>query len=254
MSSPPVRRRSKLNRRLYLWFYDRCSTDPEAFTINGVRVVIPRSADPVIRYLLARNRPYEAPEAQLIRAHVPPGSDVIELGGCLGVVSAIIRDRIGPNARHIVVEAVPELADICRVNAQGGAAPGVSCVIQAAIDYSGKKTVTFARGHNAHVEHIARPEESGIEIPTTTLSKLSTQISSGPFALVCDIEGHELALFEHEEGVLSRVSVLVLETHLDVYPKGQADLESLILRLDRVGLKKIEQIDQVYCFSRKSAN
>jgi FkbM family methyltransferase len=243
---------SRLNRRVYMWLRDRLVSDHEAFSPHGIPVRVPKTADPSIRYLLARGRPYEQPESELVRELIPKGTNVIELGGCLGIVSATIRQQIGAKARHIIVEARTELIPVCEANASREAEAGTTMVIQAAIDYSGSPFVEFALGHNIHVGHVAGPNQIGVRVPATTLSKVSEQIPSQSFALVCDIEGAELALVQHETQTLQRVSVLILETHPDIYANGTQDLDHLIANLDRIGLHRVAQKGQVYGFQRRA--
>ena len=242
----------QLRRRFYLWLRQVTGKSSEDFAPHGVPVHIPADADLAIRYLLAKGRPYEAPEAEMVTRYLAPGTHVIELGGCMGVVSALIRSRIGPAARHIVVEANPDLAKICGANATRAAAPGATDVVEAAVDYSGAATVTFARGHNAHVGHVARPGEDGFTVPAVTLSQLAARLPEGPFALVCDIEGGEIALFAAEAatGILERITLLVLETHPKVYPGGAADLAAMVARIEAAGLTEVSNSEQVICFRR----
>ena len=243
----------KLRRRFHLWLRKVLGKSDTVFAPHGVPVVIPADADLAIRYLLARGRPYEAPEAEMVRAYLPRGSNVIELGGCMGVVSALIRDQIGPEARHVVVEANPDLAKICARNARHIANTGATEVIEAAVDYSGAPSVTFARGYNAHVGHVARHGEDGFTVPTVTLSQLVTKMPEGPFALICDIEGGEIALFEAEDSLLSRISLMVLETHPKIYPNGADDLAALVARIERAGFESIAEAEQVICFRQRAS-
>jgi FkbM family methyltransferase len=240
-------------RRAYLALRAATGSLPRSFAPHGVPVVIPRDADVEIRYLLARGRPYEQAEAELIRSHLAPGSNVIELGGCMGVVSALVRHRIGPDAHHIVVEASPALAAICGPNATRGVAEGATEMVVAAVDYSGAETVTFSQGHNAHVGHVAGPGEGGVTVPAVTLSALAERLPAGPFALICDIEGAELALFAAERPLLECISLIVLETHPGVYPRGEADLATLIAGIEAAGFTLQRQIGQVVCFSAERA-
>ena len=87
-----------------------------SFAVHGVSVEVPRSVGIELRYNLMRER-YENDEAELIRKYVSRGCNVVELGGSLGIVSRVIRDTIGPGAVHIVVEANPDLVEICAQNA-----------------------------------------------------------------------------------------------------------------------------------------
>ena len=108
----------------------------EVFSPHGISIKIPKDADVAIRYLLARGRPYEAPEAAMVRKYLTFGMNVIELGGCYGIISALIRKQIGPDARHIIVEADPSLAKICACNANLKNTNKLADIVVAAVDYS----------------------------------------------------------------------------------------------------------------------
>ncbi len=242
----------RLRRKLYLWWRRLRGHDTEHFAPHGIRIHIPAHADTEIRYYLSKGGPYEEPEAQMVRQWVQHGQNVVELGGCFGVVSAIIRQAIGPGAMHIVVEADATLAAVCAQNAAIGAAPGRSVIVAAAVDYSGQPTVTFQGGHNAHVGKVSAGG-SGIAVPAITLRSLTDRLPPGPFALVCDIEGTETALFAAEGDLMPRISVLVLETHPHVYPAGMTDLATMVARITDSGLRKVAEVDQVMCFVRAVA-
>lgn len=239
-----------LRRTFYLWRRRLRGLDEETFAPHGIPVRVPRSADVHVRYLLARGRPYEAPEARMVRRHLAPGMHVVELGGCMGIVSATIRDRIGPEARHVVVEALPHLAEICRGNAARGAAPGATEVVVAAIDYSGAASVRFSTGGNAHEGHVGAGRGASVEVPTTTLARVAERIPEGPFALVCDVEGAEDTLVERERALLARISTLVLETHPRAYADGARTLERMLARIAACGLALVDAEERVYCFVR----
>ncbi|WP_323783962.1 FkbM family methyltransferase [Thalassovita sp.] len=239
-----------LHRKVYLWLLALRGQSSEKFHVHGVDVFVPKSVDFNLRYLFHRGRPYEEAEATLIRKYLSPGTPVIELGGCLGVISAVIRNQIGPEPKHIVVEAIPELAEIAKINAQAGGGSVQSQLIQAAIDYSGGDTVTFALGKNPHVGHIASETETGVTVPATTLAKIREQMPEGPFALVCDIEGAEIALIDTESETMQDIDTFILEVHPKVYPDGERTVDSLIEKIGTFGLKQQQRIDNVICFVR----
>lgn len=240
----------KIRRQIILFLMKVFGKDTENFAPHGVPVHIPSDADLAIRHLLARGRPYEEPEASFISRYLSEGSNVIELGGCFGIVSALIRHKIGSESRLIVVEAHPELAVICEANATRNAKDADTEVIQAAVDYSGQPSITFASGQNAHVGHVAQEGEAGFTVPTIKLAALAERFSDGQFVLVCDIEGAEIALVENEADTLARVSLLVLETHPALYPQGAADLDAMCASLEGLGLHQVEKIEDVLCFRR----
>lgn len=242
----------KRERRLaLLWVYEAFGTSTEVFFPHGVEVRVPKSSDLSMRYNLVRKRPYEVGEARLIQQYLKPGTHVIELGGCVGVISALIRKTIGPDAHHTVVEADPDLAQVCGANAARQAAPGAATLVNAAIAYSGETTIRFAAGHNAHVGHIAQPGEAGRDVPTVRLAGLMGNLpTDGDAALICDIEGAELDLCAVDKALLPRFSLIILETHPGVYAGGEADLRVLEANLAEAGFEQIDQHEQVVCYRR----
>jgi FkbM family methyltransferase len=172
----------------------------------------------------------------------------------VGVISALIRHVIGPDAHHVVVEADPDLAQVCGANAAREARPGAMTLVNAAVDYSGAQTVRFAAGHNAHVGHIAEDGEDGRDVPTTTLAALMPHLpQDGEAALVCDIEGAELALCATDAAHLARFDLVILETHPNVYPAGVSDLNQIRQQMDNAGFEVIDEYEQVIGFRRRAA-
>ena len=235
-------------RRLYLAVQRWLGNEKLTFAPHGIDVSVPRAADLKIRYDLARGRSYEGSEAEMITAHLPKSMPVIELGGCLGIISALIRRQIGPTAPHIVVEANATLAEFCRPNAMIGAAEGASQIVVAAVDYSGATSVSFSTGRMAHSGRVS--DGGNISVPTTTLTNLAASLPEGPFALICDIEGAEVPMILHEAVLLSRVSVFVLETHPKLYSKGKRDMEDLVAAVTKTGLRQVARVKNVYAFVR----
>lgn len=239
----------------YLWIFIRSIlvSNGDVFSPHGVPIQLPKNTDLSIRYFLARGRPYEAPEARMVQKYIVKGANVIELGGCYGVISALIRQKIGPDANHIIVEANPTLAAVCAVNANASTTINKAEVVVAAVDYSREKEVTFAAGTNAHVGHVALEGESGFTVPTTTLSAQAEKLHGDEYVLVCDVEGAELDLFENESISLSRVKILILETHPKIYPKKEFDLQRLQQNIEKIGLIEIERSESVICFASNTA-
>ncbi|WGH77439.1 class I SAM-dependent methyltransferase [Jannaschia ovalis] len=239
---------ARLRRAGYVWAHARLTGNRGTYRPHGIAIRADTRADLALRYLLARGRPYEAPEARLIGAHLAPGTDVIELGGCIGVVSATIRDRIGPDARHILVEANPDIAPLALENATGPR-PDRTDLVVAAVDYSGASHVRFARGHNQHVGHVARADEDGFSSPAVTLATLAARLP-GRFALVCDIEGLEREMIAREAETLARCDLIVLEVHPGVFPQGETDVAEIEAQLAAIGLHRLAREQDVIAFAR----
>ncbi|WP_412079773.1 FkbM family methyltransferase [Thalassobacter stenotrophicus] len=158
------------------------------------------------------------PRRVFVKKYLARGMNVVELGGSIGVISSTIRSRIGRWAYHLVVEADPLLAGVCEHNASLNAAPDRCCVFQAAIDYSGASTVTFACGHNAHTGRLTTRDEQGLTVPAISLSEVAAALPPGPFALVCDIEGAEAEMIASKKSVFSAISTIVVGGHPVILP------------------------------------
>jgi FkbM family methyltransferase len=243
----------QFKRRQYLKLRRKLGHSNEDFAPHGVPIHIPEGSDLAIAYLLAKGRPYEAEEAGMVRDFLRPGMNVIELGGCFGVVSALIRRTIGPDACHIIVEANPALIPILSRNAVQNSDPSRTEIINAAVDYSGSQSVSFSIGQNSHMSRVGEGSKRTVTVPALRLSEIADRIAGKPYALVCDIEGAELALIESEAGALSRVDLLILETHPKSYPKNHADSDRILTLLESVGFRSVRKERDVVCLRRERA-
>ncbi len=82
------------------------------------------------------------------------------------------------------------------------------------------------------------------------LSDLAQRMPRDGFALICDIEGAELAMVREDQAALETVSTLILETHPRIFPGGEQDLADLLKRIEAVGLREVRHVNDVFCFSR----
>jgi FkbM family methyltransferase len=181
---------------------------------------------------------YESAEYRFVQRYLPADCDVIELGGSLGAISCTIRRRIAADRRQFVVEADPRLAIVLRRNlAINDCARGVE-VIEAAISYGGGDTVQFALGERSDSGRIAA-DAGGlptIEVPAVTLAQLIDRHDLIDFALVCDIEGVEWRIVEHDLEALAKARVIVMETHGIPEHGSHDDLIAAILATGRFTL------------------
>ena len=242
-----------LKRHIWMMIRRIFISNDEFFSPHGVSIKVPKDGDPAIRYLLARGRPYEAPEAEMVRKYLSLGMNVIELGGCYGIISALIRQQIGPHATHIIVEADPSLAKICATNANLDNTINLADIVVAALDYSGAKKITFMPGENVHGGRVAADGEPGFDVLTTTLSEQVLKLPQKDYTLVCDIEGAELDLFQNEQKAVSEAYLLILETHPKIYPRKKIDYQKIKKNIENAGLVEIEKSGEVVCFASKTA-
>lgn len=223
----------------------------DRYAYHGCEVIVPERAGLGVRNSLLRER-YEDDESAMIIRHLPADIPVIELGGSLGVVSALVRSRIGPSACHVIVEANPDLVDICAANAGRGASADATNIVNAAIFYD----APFARFrlspdiHSSALDH-GRGRGRVVEVPSVTLASLYEQLGSpGEFSLVSDIEGAEYAVFEREAETLARVTTAIIEVHPEAFERQGGSLVAFKARCLDLGLFLEETRADVLVFKR----
>ena len=219
------------------------------FVHRGLRLSIPDTVKRDVRHMIVAGD-YENEEFELASKWVPQDLPVIELGGCLGVVSAHLRRTIGSDQSLIVVEANPNIIDTCRDNASRPAPDSPTEVVCGAIAY-GVDEVAFHLRRNLHVSRIADNDaEANFVCPAYTLSQLAERFGERSFTLVCDIEGGEYDLFREDGKVLMRCDVAIVETHPQMFEGDAAKNDALLADAEAVGLHQVDAIGDVIVLKR----
>ncbi len=206
------------------------------FEFHGISVTLPEMDTPGCASALLQGK-YEAEEAKLIAAHLPPDRPVIELGGSMGVVSALIASRLADTVAHVIVEANPALLEACALNAAVARRP-LAKVQHAAVAYGGP-VARFSVGGNVHANRLAREGDTAsvIEVKAVTLETLWQDIGAPDgFTLVCDIEGAEAQMVATDRRVLEAAGMVIMEMHPAVYQGGVATEDEIIGTLQVSGL------------------
>jgi FkbM family methyltransferase len=174
---------------------------------------------------------YEQEERELIRKWLRPDDSVLEFGACLGIVSCSTNRLLTDKSRHVVVEANPFcIATIYRnreLNQSGFLVE--HCAI------SNEPEVVFY----LHPVYIVggttqRASNRPVRLPAKSFRQLDQE--RGPFtALIIDIEGSELDVFEASLDVLKRYRLVVVELH--DFAIGAAGVERCREILRDCGLK-----------------
>lgn len=180
---------------------------------------------------------YEQPEIALVKKYVQPDVPIIELGGCIGVVSCVANRLLANPSEHVVLEANPAVLDLLKANRDRN---GCSFRVEhAALGYA-SATVEFYINSGFMSGSSFRKTEKKIAVPAITLAQLAAQSQFARFNLLADIEGAEIDLVEHESEVLStHVQRIMLETHPHIV--GEAAVNGMIDRLKSVGFVVLEK-------------
>jgi FkbM family methyltransferase len=213
------------------------------YTMEGVTFTVPRGGPPAPRKAIGRGT-YEKNERDLLRAHLPRDLPVIELGGSFGIVSHAIRTHIAPDQTLVVVEANPGLIATCAANVGLGGSPARTHVVNAALAY-GQASVRFQVDEAIHTSHIVGDDATGpnvIDVAAVTIRSLRAAHGiTGPYGIVCDIEGAELYLMRGDAADLADCAVIVMELHPTVYPAMGGSLDEMMTRLQACGLQTVER-------------
>ena len=189
---------------------------------------------------------YEAKEARYIRAYLPDGAQVLELGASLGVVSSIILGR--KPERLVSYEAVGPLGDIARqvVAHNHPAAPWE--LVPRAIAADGVDEVSFdwSPEYTQGGSVAAEPAKSHLRVAAESLAAAIArhQLSTSAW-LVMDIEGMEWSTARQQAAALRHFMGIIVECH-DIREGGRTiPHEEVVAELAKAGFDIIARRGQV---------
>ena len=207
------------------------------YRIEGAKLGLPRGGNPSLKSAVLGDS-YERDEREMIKAFMSPALPAIELCGSYGIVSFTIRRCLFPDQRLVVVEANPAIVPICRANVTIAGAVDKTTVVQAALAYGGAK-VRFKISDNVHTSRLIFDGSTGpdiVDVASVTLESLrETYGITGPYTLVCDIEGAELLMLRNDEKALADCSLIIMETHPEAYQDMGGTLDEVHGHLARLG-------------------
>lgn len=216
---------------------------------RGARIQVPTGGDPRVNAALFWGI-YESAEIRFVREFLDGATDTVELGSSLGGVSIEIARRLHPGRKLVCVEANPRLIELLRANLQRNAPAASTRVIQGAIDYGGSAAVEFTLGESNLSSRVG-PGAKTQQVPALTLGAVLTQAGIDDFALVCDIEGAEAAVFDRDASVLSRCKLIIIELHATRYGSVAHTPDTLIEVIVRqTGMRLAARYAEVCTFVR----
>jgi FkbM family methyltransferase len=191
---------------------------------------------------------YEGHELALIKQFLPTDLPIIELGGSLGVVACLTNRYLSDPTKHWVIEANPTLIPLLERNRALN-----RCefhVLPVALGYDREVLFYLAPDHRTSRagDQLSASEE--VTVPARTLASIAAQAGFGLFGLVCDIEGGEFDLLEHELNYLvEHVPWMIVELHNFTF-RGDAGVQRALNLLMSNGYSVRGGIDPCYCLVR----
>lgn len=194
------------------------------------------------------NKTYEDFERHAVLQYLRPEIPVIELGGCIGVVACITNKLLRNPAEHVVVEANPKV--LSHLNENRAANRCQFEILNAAIAYD-QKSVTFVPsmdfwGSSLEQKNGGEP----VTVGTVQLRDIVSQRGFKSFTLICDIEGYEYDLVQHEADILRHADTIMLETHARII--GEHKTLEMLNTLKQLGFRTVKQDTFVYVLKRSA--
>jgi FkbM family methyltransferase len=208
------------------------------YKTSGLSFVIPRH----LTTLGFRSRfyydIYEEPERALIKKHILADDIVLELGGCIGIVSVVTNVQLRDRAKHVVVEPNPELIPWISLNRDRN---GARFTIEHCLIGGGGTTADFFIHPLIVGGSVDRATERKTQVAVRDLAELNERY--GEFSvIVMDIEGGECRLVVENIDRLRKARLLLIEEHPEITgPKG---IEAMHDALKGAGFKLIDRIQQ----------
>jgi len=189
-----------------------------------------------VRYLLLSGQ-HEKPERRMIARFLDSTRPVVELGGFIGVVACTTNRRLRNPSRHVVVEANPAVLELLTGNRARNRSQ--FAIVHAALAY-GAPNIEFHVNDNPLTSCVNHERTDTVLVPTVTLEHLLEAASFEQCTLICDIEGAEADLIEHELSVLKdRVPMMIVEVHDRIL--GAARTRQLFDALREAGFVELER-------------
>lgn len=197
---------------------------------------------------------YESGEIEFVCRYLDPAADVVELGSCIGVVSAHVARRQRRDRKLVCVEANPRLINTIRSNLDLNVPGNTASVVNAAVDYSGARSIRFELSGDAVSSRISDGEvevEFAVEVATVRLDDLRTRYELGDYALICDVEGAEAGFIFGPPGILDGCRQIIIELHPVMIGSRRYTVNELAAALcERHGFDLRAHRGDVYYFDR----
>jgi FkbM family methyltransferase len=195
---------------------------------------------------------YEVKERIAVQQIPNLGLPVVELGGGIGVVSCVTSKHFGNPKVHVVMEANPNMIPV--ITRQRDLNNCNFTIIPANLAYDGAEVPFHVNAKFLASSALDIPDQTAQEIvrvPAMSLGAVLDQHGFDKIVLICDVEGAEVSLFEHESELIgSRVKYFVLEFHPKI--TGKDTVEQIQARLETLGFTNLYQGKDNYLYRNET--
>ncbi|NWG27908.1 MAG: FkbM family methyltransferase [Ignavibacteriaceae bacterium] len=205
-----------------------------------------------IKHILKKGD-YELPERKLLRPCNLEGETIIEMGGSIGILTAILANKVGNSGKVISIEASEKISAYSRSWLESnhntkiltGFAFPVAEVANKIHSIKFKESGSSLEGR---IQFIYENKTTSDSNSIYDIKKISDLYNLKPTVLVVDIEGTEKIILDQKPNFPSSIKLILIELHPQVY--GESNKSEIIKRIIDEGflIKNSEGI--VFLFER----
>jgi FkbM family methyltransferase len=181
----------------------------KVFVQDGIKIHVPMELTDYKfrgRFVLGT---YEKEEATYLGQYLEPEDAILELGACLGYVSCLANAYLGDTARHVVLEANPQLIPFIQRNKlENNAGFHIE-----------NRIISRQKGNTFYIHQLIvggsqkRKTPHKIEVEGVSISSLEKKYGLRFNTLIMDIEGGELEFLRNHQPDLGRFEKIFMELH-----------------------------------------
>ena len=222
---------------------DMVRIDGLSFSVNN-----PAISTRMKRHFLSDQ--YEKPERTAIKQFLNADLPVVEFGGAIGVVACHANKMLRNPQHHVVIEANPDLLPLLEANRDRNGCRFT--VLHRAIAY-GSDEITFNINQDFWASNLGYSTNRSLRVPTISLQEIVKQFGFERCSLICDIEGAEIALVQHEaETIQRKVATLIIEVHPWCV---QADIiDAMLHKLESIGFACVFRTSDNYVLHNRDCH
>lgn len=188
---------------------------------------------------------YEKNERKLVKKHLKESDYVLELGACIGVVSLTINEILSDKTKQVSVEPNPQMYPYLVQNKKrnNGEFNIETCIVTT------NEEVTFYLGGEAFLGSNSFKGENKITVKGKTLEELTKNYFEFT-ALIMDIEGGELDFFRSFDLSLTKIRLIVMETHQQPDKLNKEEFDECHTLLKKYGFTLFDASENVEAWHR----
>lgn len=231
---------------------------PENIEIDGVKFKLRNTPYSFATKLILKQRRYEVNERKLLKNVLKTDDVVIEMGGSIGILTALIANQVGAKGYIISIEASEALSQYSKtwlekkqnikvLTGYGFPVNKVQnsiCITQ--MDESLGSlggVVSYENSENKSAKDISTEAHPIYDIDT-----LVKRYNIQPTVLVVDIEGSEKIISEQKFDLPQSLKTILIELHPHFY--GLTIRNEIIEKIKLAGFLLDNEISEVYLFRR----